>query len=98
MLIELNKIAREVGLSEGEILNLATYAGVPREHGCYDDREILKMLVKHFRETIYGCAAPDYAEKRRAGSSVETRPRVAHTVIRRKRRGKSPWSGNLISR
>jgi hypothetical protein len=60
VLIEPNKLALEVNLTEAEILNLATYAGVRRERGgFYDDREILKMLVRHFREELFGCAAGD---------------------------------------
>ena len=97
MLIELNKLALEVNLTETEILNLATYAGLRRERGCYDDREILKLLVKHFREQLYGCAAADYAEKRRTGPSSETRPRVARYQVPRTRRKKVTWSGNLIT-
>jgi hypothetical protein len=95
VLIELNKLALAVNLTEMEILNLATYAGVRREHGCYDDREILKLLVKHFREQLYGCAAADYAEPRRVGKF--TRPQVARFLSSPKRRRKSPRSGNLLS-
>jgi len=94
VLIELEKIALEVGLPETEVRNLATYAGVRREHSFYDDREILKMLVRHFREELFGCAAADYAEPRRVEKF--TRPRVGEP--RRPRQRKSPRSGNLITR
>jgi hypothetical protein len=94
VLIELNKLALEVNLTETEILNLATYAGVRRERGCYDDREILKMLVRHFREELYGCASNDYNEKRRVEKI--TRPQVARFLASPKRRRKSPRSVNLI--
>jgi hypothetical protein len=97
VLIELNKLALEVNLTETEILNLATYAGVRRERGgFYDDREILKMLVRHFREELFGCAASDYKEKRRVEKF--TRPRVARFLASPQRRRESPRSGNLISR
>jgi hypothetical protein len=95
MLIELNKIALEVGLSESEILNLATYAGLRRQHGRYDEREVLKLLIKHFREQLYGCVSSDYAEKRRVEKF--SRPQVARFLASPKRRRKSPGSGNLLS-
>jgi hypothetical protein len=95
MLIELEKLSLEVGLPETEVRNLATYAGVRRERGgFYDDREILKMLVRHFREELFGCAASDYNEKRRVEKI--TRPQVARFLASPKRRRKSPRSGNLI--
>jgi hypothetical protein len=97
VLVELEKISLEVGLPETEVRNLVTYAGVRREPGgFYDDREILKLLVKHFREQLYGCAAADYAEKRRVEKF--SRPQVARFLASPKRRRKSPGSGNLISR
>jgi hypothetical protein len=102
VLIELSKLALEVNLTEAEILNLATYAGVRRERGgFYDDREILKMLVKHFREQVYGCVGSDYDEKRRVEKF--TRPQVARSVTTSQRqrtyarRKKVAWSGNLLS-
>jgi hypothetical protein len=68
MLIGVNKLAIEVGLSESEILNLATYAGVRRQHGLYDDREVLKLLVRHYREELFGCATvSDYDPPLRRG-------------------------------
>jgi hypothetical protein len=68
MLIELNKIALEVGLPESELLNLVTYSGLPRARGgFYDDRAVLTMLVKHLKEKIYGCAAGDYDQPLRRG-------------------------------
>jgi len=85
MLIELNKLALEVGLSESELLTLVTYSGLRRERGgFYDDREILKLFVKHFREQVYGCAGSDYAEKRRVEKF--SRPQVARFLATPKRR------------
>jgi hypothetical protein len=102
VLIELEKIAREVDLPETEVRNLVTYAGVRRERGgFYEGREVLKMLVKHLREKLYGCAAADYAEKPRAGAiaQVEKHNRPVRTsVARRKRETKSPWSGSVLLR
>lgn len=102
MLTELEKIAREVDLPETKVRNFVTYAGVRRERdGYYDDREVLKMLVKHLREKLYGCAAADYAEKRRAdavAAQVEKTNRPARTVVRRKRETKSPWSRSALLR
>jgi hypothetical protein len=102
MLIELNKLAIEVGLSESELLTLVTYSGLRRERGgFYDDREVLKTLVRHYREEIFGCATGDYNEKRRVEKF--TRPQVARSVTTsqraraRTRRKKVAWSGNLIT-
>lgn len=60
MLIELEKISREVGLPETEVRNLAVYNGLRRQPGGgYDEAALLKMLVRHLREKLYGCAAGD---------------------------------------
>jgi hypothetical protein len=98
MLIGLEKLSIEVGLSESELLNLVTYSGLPRARGgFYDDREVLTMLVRHFREEIFGCAAGDYAEP---GMRVRkcSRPQVARFLSSSPKRRKSPGAGNLISR
>lgn len=96
MLVELDKIAQEVGLPETEVRNLAVYNGLRRgPGGSYDEGQIVRMLVRHLREKLYGCTAADYAEKRRVEKF--TRPQVARFLASPKQRRKSPRSENLIS-
>jgi hypothetical protein len=68
MLIELEKISREVGLPETAVRNLAVYNRLRRQPGgVYDEASLLRMLVKHLKEELYGCAAADYDQPLRRG-------------------------------
>ena len=73
MLIQLEKIALELGLPETEVRNLAVYNRLRRQPGgVYDEAALLRMLVKHLKEELYGCAAGDYAPPLRRGPGVDT--------------------------